>query len=165
MSARPPAAPPRPLKPAERRGFLAWLRGRLGQPTPRAEVVAAPEVRLGEELTVTWRLEWGPRAVTNVSVALVGREVARQRISARTGISVVTDARPFLTLAIDRRMPDASANAADGRGAVIVPASSVPSVGGALNEIAWVIVVEAANQAEAIWTGTFSLTVLPAARA
>jgi hypothetical protein len=161
MSARAPAAPPRPLKPTERGGVLAWLRRKLGRPTPQAVVVAAPEVRLGEELAVTWRLDWSAGVVTNVSVMLVGREVARQRISARTGISVVTDARPFLTLAVDRRMPDASARTADGRGAVVVPASSVPSVGGVLNEIAWVIVVEAASQAEVIWTGTFSLTVLP----
>jgi hypothetical protein len=133
----------------------------MGRRSPRAEVLAAPAVRLGEELTVTWRLDHGPLEISNVSVTLVGREIARERISARTGISVITNARPFLTLAIDRRMPDASARASEGRGSVLVPRSTAPTVAGHLNEIAWGIIIEAAYQADALWTETFPVTVLP----
>ena len=164
MSAPLPSAPRRPLKPIGSGGLAAWLRGLAGRAPPKAEVVASPELRLGEQLEITWRIDFGARDVTNVSVALVGSEVARQRISARTGISVVTDTRPFLTMEIDRRMPERGARTANGRGAVVVPASTVPSIGGRLNEIAWAIVIEAAHQATPLWTGAFPLTVLPAAQ-
>ncbi|HEX3902274.1 MAG TPA: hypothetical protein VH853_05435 [Polyangia bacterium] len=163
MSAPRPSAPPRALRPIGSGGFAHWLRGLVGRAPPKAEVVAPPALRLGEQLELTWRLDYGARDVTNISVALVGSEVARQRISARTGISIVTDRRPFLTLEIDRRMPDRDARTADGRGAVVVPASTVPSIGGRLNEIAWAIVVEAAHQATPLWTGAFPVIVLPVA--
>ena len=127
-------------------------------------MVAPPEVHLGAELTVTWRLDFGRREITNVAVALVGSEVARQRISARTGISIVTDTRAFVTLELDRRMPDPSARHAAGRGIVKVPAALVPTVSGRLNEIAWAITVEAAHQATLVWRDEFPLVVLPAVR-
>jgi len=154
----------RPLKPVSGGGLAHWVRAAFGRRPPRAEVVAPPEVRLGAELAVTWRLDFGRRPITNVAVALVGREVARQRISARTGISIVTDARPFVTLEIDRRMPDASAREAGGGGLVKVPAALVPTVTGRLNEIAWAITVEAAHQATLVWRDEFPLVVLPAVR-
>jgi hypothetical protein len=163
MSAPLPSAPRRPLKPITSGGLAAWLRALAGRAPPKAEVVAPPELRLGEQLEITWRLDYGARDVTNMSVALVGSEVARQRISARTGISVVTDRRPFLTLEIDRRMPERDARTANGRGAVVVPASTVPTTGGRLNEIAWTILIEAAHQAKPLWTGAFPVIVLPAA--
>jgi hypothetical protein len=163
MTAPSPSAEPRPLRPLVTGGLLARLRLLWGRRDPRAEVIAAPQVRLGEELTVTWRLDHGPADITNVSVVLVGREIARERISARTGISVVTTTRPFLTLAIDRRMPEASARASDGRGTVLIPRSTAPTVGGHLNEIAWAIVLEAAYQADEVFTGTYPVTVLPLA--
>jgi hypothetical protein len=163
MTAPSPSAEPRPLRPIATGGLLSRLRALWGRGEPRAEVVAAPEVRLGEELTVTWRLDHASVEVTNVSVTLVGREIARERISARTGISVVTNARPFLTLAVDRRMPEAKASGSEGRGSVLVPRSSAPTVAGHLNEISWAIVIEAAYQADAVWAGTFPVTVLPLA--
>ena len=127
-------------------------------------MIAAPALRLGEELDVSWRLDYGSLEVTNVSVTLLGTEVARQRISARTGISIVTETRPFLELPIDRKMPEQTARSADGRGAVSVPLSTVPSVAGTLNEIAWAIVVEAAYQAKPLWRGHFPVAVLPRLR-
>jgi hypothetical protein len=160
MSAAPSPAPRRALKQTTSGGFIAWARRTFGRATPRAQVIAAPTLRLGEQLDVTWRIDYGSLEVTNVSVTLVATEVARQRISARTGISTVTETRPFLELAIDRKMPEKAARAADGRGAVIVPLSTVPSVAGTLNEIAWAIVVEAACQAKPIWRGDFPVAVL-----
>jgi len=164
MSAAPSPAPRRALKQTTSRGFIAWARRTFGRATPRAQVIAAPELRLGEQLDVSWRIDYGSLDVTNVSVTLVATEVARQRISARTGISTVTETRPFVELAIDRKMPEQTARSADGRGAVIVPLSTVPSVEGTLNEIVWEIVVEAAHQAKPIWRGHFPVAVLPRLR-
>jgi hypothetical protein len=164
MSAAPSPAPRRALKQATGRGFIAWARRTFGRATPRAQVIAAPALRLGEQLDVSWRIDYGSLEITNISVTLVGTEVARQRISARTGISTVTETRPFLELQLDRQMPEQTARAADGRGAVIVPLSTVPSVAGTLNEISWAIVVEAAYQAKPIWRGHFPVAVLPRPR-
>jgi hypothetical protein len=150
-----------PLRSTSSRKLLNRLRAAFGRAPIRAEVTAPPALALGERLEVTWRLEYDAREVTNVSVALVGSELARERISARTGISVVTDTRPFVTLAIDRKMPPPGARSAEGRGAVVVPAGSVPTVPGKLNEIAWAIAVEAATQAAAIWRDEFPVVVLP----
>jgi hypothetical protein len=164
MTDRPATNAPRVLRPTRTEGLGAWLRGVLGRPSPRAQVIAPPKVALGGELTVAWRLDFGRHEITNVAVELIGNEVARQRISARTGISIVTETRPFFTLAIDRRMPERTARATDGRGAVVVPASTMPTVTGRLNEIGWVIVVEAAHQATLVWRNEFPIVVLPAVR-
>jgi hypothetical protein len=164
MTALPAASTPRALKPASGRGFGGWLRAVFGRPSPRAQVVAPPEVHLGGELAVTWRLDFGRREITNVTVALVGTEVARERISARTGISIVTETRAFVSLELDRRMPESSARDATGRGTVRVPAALVPTVTGRLNEIVWAVVVEAAHQAKVVWRNEFPLVVLPAVR-
>ena len=164
MSAAPSPAPRRPLKQTTASGLIAWARRTFGRATPRAQVIAAPELRLGDQLDVSWRLDYGSLEITNVSVTLLATEVARQRISARTGISTVTETRPFVELAIDRKMPEQTARSADGRGAVIVPLSTVPSVAGTLNEIIWEIIVEAAYQSKPIWRGRFPVAVLPRLR-
>jgi hypothetical protein len=164
MSAAPSSAPRSALKQTTPGGLIAWVRRTWGRTTPRAQVIAAPELRLGEQLDVSWRIDYGSLEITNISVTLVATEVARQRISARTGISTVTEMRPFLELQIDRKMPEHAARAADGRGAVVVPLSTVPSVAGTLNEIAWAIVIEAAYQAKPIWRGHFPVAVLPRLR-
>jgi hypothetical protein len=164
VSAARSPAPRRALKQTTARGFIAWARRSFGTATPRARVIAAPALRLGDQLDVSWRLDYGNLDVTNVSVTLVATEVARQRISARTGISTVSESRPFLELPIDRKMPEHAARAAEGRGAVIVPSSAAPSVAGTLNEISWAIVVEADHQSRAIWRGDFPVAVLPRSR-
>jgi len=161
MSAAPSAAPRRPLKQTTAGGFIAWARRTFGRATPRAQVIAAPALRLGDQLDVSWRIDYGRLDVTNVSVTLVATEVARQRLSARTGISTVTETRPFVELPIDRKMPEPTARAADGRGAVLVPLATVPSLAGTLNEISWAIVIEAAHQSKPLWRGEFPVTVLP----
>jgi hypothetical protein len=152
---------PRELSPRSRAGLGARLRGLFGRPGPRAEVTAPPTVHLGQAFEAFWRFDWGAREVTNVAVTLVGAEVARQRISARTGISIVTETRPFLTLPLDRRMPERGASRADGRGAVGLPMRTLPSLTGRLHEIVWCVVVEGAFQATPIWRGEFPVLVLP----
>jgi len=164
MSEAPSSAPRRALKQNTPGGLIAWVRRTWGRALPRAQVIAAPELRLGEQLDVSWRIDYGSLELTNISVVLVGTEVARQRISARTGISTVTETRPFLELQIDRKMPEQAARAADGRGAVIIPRSTVPSVAGTLNEIAWAVIIEAAYQERPIWRGHFPVAVLPRLR-
>ncbi|HEY4394199.1 MAG TPA: hypothetical protein VGP64_09065 [Polyangia bacterium] len=164
MSATHTVLSPRALKPASGSGVARWFRALVGRPAPRAQVIAPTQVPLGAELAVSWRLDFGRRSITNVTVALVGSEVARQRLSARTGISIVTETHPFVTLEIDRQMPDHGAREAHGRGAVRAPAALVPTVTGRLNEIAWAVVIEAAHQAELVWRDEFPLVALPAVR-
>jgi hypothetical protein len=164
MNAHPAPIAPRPLPAKRKDGLGGWLRGLLGRPSFRGEVIAPPQICLGGELAVAWRLDFGRQEITNVAVALVGSELARERISARTGISIVTETRAFLSLEIDRRMPEQTAGAASGRGTVVVPASTIPTVTGRLNEIEWAIVVEAAHQATLVWRNEFPLVVLPAVR-
>ena len=164
MSAAPSSAPRRALKQTTAGGLIAWVRRTWGRATPRAQVIAAPELRLGDQLDVSWRIDYGSLEITNISVMLLASEVARQRISARAGISTVTETRPFLELQIDRKMPEQAARTADGRGAVVIPLSTVPSVAGTLNEIAWAVVIEAAYQAKPLWRGQFPVVVLPRLR-
>jgi len=124
-------------------------------------VIAPPEVHLGERLDVEWRLDHGGREVTNVSVTLVGSEIARRRTSARTGITIVAETHPFLTYELCRCMPEQGAGGSTGRGSVVLTAPAVPTLAAKVNEIAWAIVVEAAFQANAIWRGEFAVVVLP----
>ncbi len=62
---------PRPLKARSEPGLIARLRHLLRRAAPRAQVIAPPEVHLGERFDVEWRLDHGGRDVTNVSVTLV----------------------------------------------------------------------------------------------
>jgi hypothetical protein len=132
--------------------------------SPRARVIASPTVHLGQPLEVEWRLENPASETTLITVSLVGSEIARRRISARTGISIVAETRAFLVLEIDRKAPLPGAPVASGRGATVVPARTVPSLAGRLNEIAWAVIVEASFQASTILRQEFPLAVLPVAR-
>jgi hypothetical protein len=154
-------AAPRPLKAKSQRGLIARVRAVLRRARPRAQVIAPPEVHLGERLDVEWRLDHGGREVTNISVTLVGSEIARRRTSARTGITVVAEVHAFLTYELDRRMPETGAGGSTGRGSVVLTAPAVPTLAGKVNEIAWAIVLEAAFQATAIWRDEFPVVVLP----
>ena len=162
MAATVSAGPaPRPLKARSEPGLIARIRHLLRRAAPRAQVIAPPEVHLGERFDVEWRLDHGGREVTNVSVTLVGSEIARRRTSARTGITVVAETHAFLSYELDRRMPDRGAAGSTGRGSVLLTAPAVPTLVGKVNEIAWAIVVEAAFQATAIWRNEFPVVVLP----
>jgi len=156
------AEAPRELRAISRIGLGARLRDVLAGPgRPRARVFATAVVRLGGRLRVEWRLDPAGRRPHSVHVTLVGSEIARRRISARTGISVVTATRPFLILELDRRVPDAGARRAEGNGEVMLTAPAVPTLAGKVNEIAWAVVVEAAFAAEPIWRDEFPIIVLP----
>jgi hypothetical protein len=150
------------LRPLPSRGFTDWVRRLFGRSAPRAHVSAPPAVHLGEPLEIEWRLERGGAEISLVTVALVGTEIARRRISARTGISIVTETRPFLILEIDRQAPDADAPLASGRGATTVPARTVPSFAGKLNEIAWAVIVEASFRTATVLRQEFPFPVLAA---
>jgi hypothetical protein len=157
----PPAPAPRLLKVKSPPGILARVWGLLRRATPRAEVIAPAQVHLGERLAVEWRLDHAGREVTNVSVTLVGSEIARRRTSARTGITVVAETHSFLTYELDRSKPDRGAAGSTGHGSVVMTAPAVPTLAGRVNENAWAVVVEAAFQATAISRNEFPVVVLP----
>lgn len=143
--------------------FSDWVRRTFTRPAPRARVIAPPTVHLGAPLEVEWWLWHDAPAISLVTVSLVGTEIARRRISARTGISIVTETRPFLVLEIDRQAPDEGSPVASGHVEALVPARTVPSLFGKLNEIAWALIVEASYQNVTILRQEFPLAVLPGA--
>jgi hypothetical protein len=154
-------APRTELRPVWSGKFTDWVRRTFGRSASRARVIAPPAVHLGGSLEVEWWLWHNAPEITLVTVSLVGTEIARRRISARTGISVVTQTRPFLILEIDRQAPDRGSPVASGHVEATVPARSVPSLAGKLNEIAWALIVEASFQTTTILRQEFPLAVLP----
>lgn len=143
-------------------GLINWLRRTFVRGSPRARVIAPSAVCLGASLEVDWWFfcQNGPQ-VSLITVSLVGMEIARRRISARTGISVVTEMRPFLTLEIDRQVPDCGSPVTSGQAEAKVPLRSAPSLAGRLNEIAWAVVVQASFGASTVVRQEFPLIVLP----
>lgn len=157
-------APRVELRPVTSSKLSDWARRIFARSTPRARVVAPRAVHLGGSLEVEWGLEHGAAELTLATVALVGTEIARRRVSARSGISIITETRPFVTVEIDRRPLGQGGPVTSGRATVIVPAHSVPTLAGRLNEIAWTIVVEASFQAVTILRREFPLAVHPVPR-
>jgi hypothetical protein len=151
------------LRPAEGGRARAWLRRALGRGTPRARLSAPATLRLGQQVEVEWWVE--PSFGTSlVVVSLVGAEVARRRISARTGISIVAERSDFFAAELDRCEVDASAAAARGRGAAVIPAGLVPTLAGRFNDVAWRIVVDIVSSSAIASRQEFPLTVLPGLR-
>jgi hypothetical protein len=151
------------LRPAVAGGLRAWLGRVFGSAKPRARVAASPTARLGARLEVEWRVE--PTAGTKlVTVALVGSEIARRRVSARTGISIVTERSDFFVVELDRHVPASDATELRGRGAAEVPAGLVPSHAAKFNDISWSVVVEILSGAAESARQEFPLTVLPGQR-
>jgi hypothetical protein len=130
-------------------------------------MVAPPRVRLGERMEVEWGLDCPEGNAAEIAVSLVGSEIARRRISARTGITVVSESHVFRILPIARAAPEPGLRLAYGRGTLIVPRRTSPSVTGQFHEIAWAIVVEAsfrsAARGTAMLRASFPLTLLGAA--
>jgi len=155
------------LRPVSAGGFAkrvaAWLRRTFGQAEPRAHVVATPTVRLGAPLEVEWRVE-PARGTQLVRVSLVASEVARRRVSARTGISIITERNDFFVVELDRVAPTRDAGVAHGRGATEVPAGLVPSLAAKFNAISWTVVVEILAAGAQSWRQEFPLDVLPVQR-
>jgi hypothetical protein len=120
-------------------------------------------VRLGAPLEVVWQVA-PARGSTLVTVSLVGSEIARRRISARTGISVIAERSDFYVAELDRRVPETGAAEVAGEGATDVPAGLVPSHAAKFNDIAWAVSVEILRGAEPTLRQEFPLTVLPALR-
>ncbi len=153
------------LRPVSPVGFLDWLRRAIARPEPAARVIAPATIHLGGSLEVDWWFfcQNGPE-LSLVTVSLVGAEVAHRRISARTGISVVTETSPFLTLELDRQRPERGSPVASGHAEALVPLRSVPSLTGKRNEIAWAVVIEAWSGAAMIRRQEFPIRVLAVSR-
>jgi len=140
------------------------MRALFRRRAPRARMVAPRQVALGSVLAVEWGVDSPAADVTGVQVTLVGLEISRQRLSARTGIHVVSQTSTFASLELARAAPEAGQRLAYGRGTVTVPERTVTSFSGAYNEIAWAIVVEAALQASPPLRESFPITVIPRRR-
>jgi hypothetical protein len=126
-------------------------------------MVAPPQIRLGERMVVEWGLDCPEGDAWQIAVTLVGSEIARRRISARTGITVVSQRHVFRVLPIARAAPEPGLRVAYGLGAVVVPRRTSPSVTGQFHEIAWAIVVEASFRSADVLRESFPLTVLGSA--
>jgi hypothetical protein len=147
------------LRSASSGGISLWMLRVLGFGGARVRVTAPSVVRLGETLEVAWRVERAPEA-TIVTVSLVGAEVASQRSSSRTGISVITERNNFAVRPIDRRVCERGTEAR-GRGATEIPAGLVPSLAGKLNQIVWAVTVDVSSSTETIVREEFPITVRP----
>jgi hypothetical protein len=152
------------LRPLTSGTLPGWFQRILSRGAPRARVIAPRQVHLGGSLEIDWWLFWrdAPES-TMVTVTLVGAEVAHRRISARTGISIVTETRPFLTLELDRHAAESGWPVASGHVETRVPARTMPSLAGKLNEISWAVMVDATRGSETLVRQAFPLTVLPVA--
>ena len=143
MTSARPATAPTELRSTSGRGVGGWMKGLFSRRAPRARVVAPREIRLGARLAVEWGVDCPAGNLSAVLVTLAGTEIARRRISARTGISVVSQTNVFQVLEIARALPDPGVRVAYGQGSMLLPARTVPSLAGRHNEIAWALVVEA----------------------
>lgn len=152
------------LQPVSSGRFTDWVRRTFARPVPRARVIAPAAVHLGAPLEVEWFLWHDAPEITLVTVSLVGSEIAHRRISARTGISVVTETHPFLCLEIDRQAPDQGSPVASGHVEARVPSRTVPSLVGKRNEIAWAVIIEASFQTVTVLRQTFPIAVLAVER-
>jgi hypothetical protein len=146
------------LRPAVSPGWFERLRHALGRGRPWARVTASSSARLGEPLDVEWQLEQAPSA-TLVTVSLVGSEIARRRVSARTGITIIPERQDFCVVELDRRVPQRGS--ARGEGAAVVPQGLVPSFAAKFNEVAWSVVVDVAADEAPGSRHEFPLTMLP----
>jgi hypothetical protein len=151
------------LRPASSGGLAGWLKRTLVPATPRARVSASATVRLGGPLEVEWRVD-PARGTTLVTVSLVGSEVARRRVSARSGISIITERSDFFVVEIDRRVPSRTGAEVSGRGTTDVPAGLVPSLAAKFNDISWAVIVEVLAGVGPGSRQEFPLTVLPVQR-
>ncbi|HVR60520.1 MAG TPA: hypothetical protein VMU50_01410 [Polyangia bacterium] len=125
-------------------------------------MIAPAVVNPGSSLEVEWWIWHDAPEVTLVTVSLVGTEVAHRRISARTGISVVTETRPFLTLELDRQAPEDGSPVASGHVEAMVPSRTIPTLVGRLNEIRWAVMVEASFKTVTILRQEFPIAVVGA---
>ena len=84
MSAAPSPALRRSLKQTTPGGFIAWARRRFGRATPRAQVIATPELRLGDAPILADRTGLGGlEEVVEDCILHVALAVGRQYRNAR----------------------------------------------------------------------------------
>jgi hypothetical protein len=148
------------LRPAAAPGLVERVRRVFGRGGPRARVAVSGAAHLGAPLEVEWSVE-PARGATLVVVSLVGREIARRRVSARTGISTVPEGHDFYVVELDRRAHEPGGARAAGEGAAVVPAGLVPSFAAKFNEVAWSVVVDVSWGEAGRSRHEFPLTMLP----
>ena len=151
------------LRPVSSSWLIDRLRWAFARPAPRARVIAPAVVHPGSPLEVEWWIWHDGPTITLVTVSLVGTEIAHRRISARSGISVVTNTRPFLSLEIDRQTPEDGSPVASGHVEATVPSRAMPTLVGKLNEVRWAVIVEASCNAVTILRQEFPIAVVGAA--
>lgn len=164
-AARHALSAPVELRPTSTSRLGTWTRALFRRGAPRARMVAPRRIALGGVLAVEWGVDCPSGDVTSVHVTLVGQELSRQRMSARTGIYVVSTASAFTVLELARAAPPPGQRVAYGRGTVTVPASTITSFTGAYNEIAWSIVVAAEFASAAPLRESFPIAVVAGRRA
>jgi hypothetical protein len=124
--------------------YLAYraVRALVALAAPRVRVTAnARQLRLGDRLAVEWTFRGMNDALAEVSVALVGSEIARWREGGGTNASTTkSEVRAFARLPIASAAGPAGAM---GSGSILVPDDTVPTFSASNNEIKWAVVVEA----------------------
>ena len=138
------------------------MRALFRRTAPRVRLLAQRRVHMGDRLEVEWSLDSPVASIERVSLMLVGSEIARRRISARTGISVISEERVFFgTTFVHVVSGGGGGRAAGGRASVVVPARTVPSLAGSYNEIAWAITVEGVLRRAPSLSERYPIVVLP----
>jgi hypothetical protein len=152
-----------------RHGVGAWVRRVLGAGGPRLRLRGPAEVALGQRFEIAWTMEGrAARELAGIAFMLTGNEIARQRISARTGISIVSETAAFARVEmsaaegsdIGSSVHVDAAGLAHGRVFATVPSRAVPSLPGRTNEIAWAVMVEAIFQSRSPLRLSFPITVV-----
>ncbi|HVT07501.1 MAG TPA: DUF3592 domain-containing protein [Polyangia bacterium] len=174
-----PAIPGR----VEEEGFMVWVlaalfvvlaavgvhlayraaRALFALAAPRVSLTAsARAVRLGDRLSVTWTFRGNARAISRVSVSVVGSEIVRSRDASGSGAGTTRrQVRCFAKMFVASA---AAPGAGAGAGSVMLPANTVPTFSAPSNEITWAIVVEASLARLPDVREEFPIVLLPAAR-
>lgn len=150
---------PAELRVTAPRGLAGWWQRTFARNLARAHV-SATSARLGARLSVEWRVE-PTDDTTLVTVSIVGAEVARKRLSARTGISVVTERSEFFVVELGRHDVSPRGATVSGVASHDIPAGLVPSFAAKLNEIAWAVVVDVTRAAGETQRLEFPLMMQP----
>jgi hypothetical protein len=117
-------------------------RALAGLAGPTVVVTARAEAHLGERLVVEWRVEPRPNLITDIELALVGREIARYPDwdANQQQVDRVEKAEFFRGAFSTDRTGDTWAA---GRAGIDIPRALPPSLDAPSNAIAWAVVLRA----------------------
>ena len=123
---------------------------------PRVELTLdRPTVRLGESFTVRWQLRGRSSALSELTIQLVGREIATYR----RGTDNVTEKEAFAEIDVARVMGGMAAST--GGATVTVPTTAMHSFEAPNNEIEWTLEVDGKIERWPDVDETFPLVVEP----